>query len=226
MVLLGDIHGDFQEIYYFSKRNETQEPINLIQVGDFGAGFKSSFIDDMEYLNTELANSNVTLYAIRGNHDDPKFFNGEYNWSNIKLLPDYTVLEIEGKRILLVGGAISIDRLQRTENVSWWKDEVFNFDSEKLSEFRNIDTVITHSAPHFVFPQTFNSLVLSFASYDSKLIQDLTDERNRFNEMYNILNENNKIKHWFYGHFHTTRSERYEDTMFHVLGVNFFTTYE
>jgi predicted phosphodiesterase len=222
MVLLGDIHGDFQTIVNFARANETLEPINLIQVGDFGAGFHSEFLEDMVYLNDELKSFNVTLYVIRGNHDDPKYFNGDYTWSNLKFLSDYTVLVLEGKRILLVGGAISIDRLSRTENKSWWRDEGFILNSDKLSEYEGIDIVVTHSAPHFVFPQTFNSLVLSFAQYDSKLIDDLNDERGRFNEMYRILSEKNKIKHWFYGHFHTTKFEQYEETKFNVLGINYF----
>lgn len=222
MILLGDIHGDFQTVVHFARKNEGLDPLYLIQVGDFGAGFHSTFVEDMEYMNEELKNNNVTLYVIRGNHDDPKFFNGEYEWSNLKLLKDYTVLTIEGKRILLVGGAISIDRIQRRENVSWWKDEVFDFKPELLEAYEGIDVVITHSSPNFVFPQTFNNLVMSFAAYDDKLIDDLTAERERFNEMYEILIKKNKIKDWFYGHFHTTRSEVYENTRFSVLGINHF----
>ena len=87
----------------------------MIQVGDFGAGFRKDFLDDMLYLNDVLNEYNVTLYVIRGNHDDPKFFNGNHNWGNLKLLKDYTVLDLEGKKILLIGGAISIDRGNRIE---------------------------------------------------------------------------------------------------------------
>jgi predicted phosphodiesterase len=222
MILLGDIHGDFQAIVNFARKKDTSEPSYLIQVGDFGAGFNSEFLIDMDYLNQELANANITLYVIRGNHDDPKYFNGEHEWSNLKLLKDYSILVIEAKRILLVGGAISIDRLHRKENVSWWRDETFNFNRELLETFENIDVVITHSSPNFVYPQTFNHLVMSFAAYDPNLLNDLTFERERFNEMYEILIKKNNIKHWFYGHFHTTRSETYENTNFKVLGINHF----
>ena len=222
MILLGDIHGDFATIVNFARKNEGLEPLYLIQVGDFGAGFHSDFLLDMEYLNEELSAHNVTLYVIRGNHDDPKFFTGEYEWSNLKLLKDYTVLTLEGKRILLVGGAISIDRLHRTEGKSWWSGEVFNFNPELLETFEGIDVVITHSSPNFVFPKTFNNLVMSYAVYDMNLIDDLTQERERFNQMYEILIKKNKIKEWFYGHFHTTKSEVYENTRFNVLGINHF----
>lgn len=222
MYLLGDIHGDFNEIAYFAQKNTEKEPTTLIQVGDFGAGFHRDFLLDMEHLNNTLAEFNITLYAIRGNHDDPKFFDGTHNWTNIKLLPDYTVMVIEGKRILFIGGATSIDRLQRTPDKTWWDGEVFNLDVDKLSEYENIDVVVTHTAPRFAFPIGFNSLVMSFAAYDSKLINDLTNERNALAVAYDTLKQKNKIKKWFYGHFHSTETTYYEDTNFHLLGINQF----
>jgi predicted phosphodiesterase len=226
MILLGDIHGNFQTIVNFARKHKSDEPKYLVQVGDFGVGFNSEFIYDMEYLNEELRNSNITLYVIRGNHDNPNFFNGEYEWSNLKLLKDYTVMVIEGKRLLLIGGAISIDRLARKEGVSWWKDETLKFDKELLESLEGIDVVVTHSAPNFTFPQTFNHLVMSFAAYDANLLNDLTLERELFSEMYKILSKKNNIKDWFYGHFHRTTSETYDNTRFNLLGIDHFFNYE
>ena len=220
MILLGDIHGNFQCIVNFCYKNELKEPLTLIQVGDFGAGFSSEFVIDMEHLNDTLSEYNVTLYAIRGNHDDPHYFNGEYEWSNIKLLKDYTVLVLEGKKILFVGGAISIDRLQRTENRSWWRGEEFVFDPDRLAEYEGIDIVVTHNAPWFAYPSNFNNLVMSFAAYDLTLLDDLTRERGSLTEMFNILKEKNNIKHWFYGHFHATKVEIHNDINFNLLGIN------
>lgn len=221
MYLLGDIHGDFNVISYFAQDNANKDPKTLIQVGDFGAGFRKHFLDDMDYLNNILSEFNVTLYVIRGNHDDPKFFNGEYNWSNIKLLPDYTVLFIEGRRILFIGGATSIDRLQRIPTVSWWEDEPFNLDVDKLSTYEDIDMVITHTSPKFAHPIGFNNLVMTYAKMDLKLLNDLTNEREALSITYQTLIEKNKITKWFYGHFHDTEITRYENTDFHLLGINF-----
>jgi UDP-2,3-diacylglucosamine pyrophosphatase LpxH len=67
----------------------------------------------LEDLNEQLKKKNITMYAIRGNHDNPAFFKGDHILSNLKLLPDYTVLDLEGKKILLVGGAVSVDRVPR-----------------------------------------------------------------------------------------------------------------
>ena len=226
MHFLGDIHGDFYVIEKFCRKNEEKKHINLIQIGDFGAGFgaNSDFIQVMDYLNTILAEFNVTLYVMRGNHDDPQYFDGGYNfWSNLKFMKDYSVLELEGKRVLLFGGAISIDRLARTEGVSYWKDEVYVLDEEKLKTIYNIDIVVTHNSPHFCQPRGFNNLVYSFASGDPDLLGDLTYERNLLTQTYALLKKNgNPMSKWFYGHFHHNHTEMYEDTEFNLLTINKF----
>jgi hypothetical protein len=45
-------------------------------------------------------------------------------------------------------------------------------------------------------------------------------ERLLLTEMYNILNKNNYIEDWFYGHFHQNQFTNYETTLFHMLGIN------
>jgi DNA repair exonuclease SbcCD nuclease subunit len=232
MHFLGDIHGDFYCIEKFCRKNGEKKKINLIQIGDFGAGFDfgvpGEFIIKMDYLNSILAEYNITLYVLRGNHDDPQYFTGTYEnyWSNLKLMPDYSVLEIEGKRVLLVGGAISIDRLGRTEGVSWWPDEVFVLDEEKLKMIKNIDLVATHTSPKFCHPTEFNNLVFSFAGYDPTLLSELTSERELITRMYHILKENgNPMEKWFYGHFHAEKHKTYDDTQFNLLSINQYYEY-
>ena len=98
---------------------------------------------------------------------------------------------------------------------------MFNLDVEKLSKFEGIDMVITHTAPKFAYPIGFNDLVMSFAYLDPKLINDLTNERDAISTAYEILIKNNKITKWFYGHFHRTETTYYENTDFHLLGIDY-----
>ena len=229
MYFLADIHGDFYVIEKFCRKNEEKKPITVIQIGDFGAGFSArhNFISDMDYLNQILAEYNVTLYVIRGNHDDPQYFDGSYNfWSNLKLMADYSVIEVEGKRILLIGGAISIDRLHRVEGRSYWKDEVYKLDEGSLMLKKNIDIVATHTAPSFAYPTKFNSLVYSFADGDPTLLTELTQERVLLDRTYELLKANeNPMVEWFYGHFHTNHITEYENTTFRLLDINRFHEY-
>jgi predicted phosphodiesterase len=232
MHILGDIHGDFYVIERFCRKNDKKNKLNLIQVGDFGAGFDTKnpgeFLSDMDYLNKLLIEYNITLYVIRGNHDDPKYFTGYYEnyWSNLKLMSDYSVIEIEGKRVLLVGGAISIDRLARDEGTDWWSNEVFVLDEEKLKTIYNIDLVVTHTAPNFCHPVEFNKLVYYYAENDLTLLDDLLHERELVTRMYDILNQNgNYIEAWYYGHFHAEKHFKHQNTKFNLLSVNQYNEY-
>lgn len=224
MVFLGDIHGNFNVLLYYALENKNKDLLNIIQVGDFGAGFNNYFESNMNYLNQTFKESNVNLYVIRGNHDNPKYFNGKYNWSNIRLLKDYTILNIENKRILLVGGAISIDRKQRTNGLDWWEEEIFNLNKDKLTNMVDIDIVVTHSSPDFTYPKGINDLVKYYIKFDHLLAQELPNERSKITEMYNILKEKNNITDWLYGHFHSENEEIIDNTKFTLLGINQFKT--
>ncbi len=233
-IVIGDTHGNHKLIVHRIKSLKLRD-FNMFHVGDFGVGFEKDINDDilqLKALNKELVKANCYLNVIRGNHDDPKFFTGEYDLSNLKMLPDYSVVEIGDEKILMVGGAISIDRVDRKRKMlfnelksidhpTYWYDEAFNLDENKLKEFRGIDYVITHSSPQFVFPLTKTGFD-NYIALDPKLIDDLNKERLDLEIMYNILSENNKIKKYFYGHFHKQNSEYYNDTNFVCLKIDEF----
>ena len=198
----------------------------IIQVGDFGAGFKKRerFDEDMHDINKQLVKNNNRLLVIRGNHDDPAYFDGTYNFSNIEFLKDYTVRNIEGRNYLFVGGAISIDRIIRKSGVEYWPDEKFVLDLDKINAIdENIDVVIAHSSPSFCQPVHFNELVWWYVAQDPSLHNELLQERKDFEEMYNALKENgHTLEYWFNGHFHFNAEELIQDTNFILLTINQF----
>ena len=221
--ILGDIHGDFQKLYM---KAMAVTDTTIIQVGDFGAGFKKRerFDEDMHDINKQLVKNNNRLLVIRGNHDDPAYFDGTYNFSNIEFLKDYTVRNIEGRNYLFVGGAISIDRIIRKSGVEYWPDEKFVLDLDKINAIdENIDVVIAHSSPSFCQPVHFNELVWWYVAQDPSLHNELLQERKDFEEMYNALKENgHTLEYWFNGHFHFNAEELIQDTNFILLTINQF----
>jgi DNA repair exonuclease SbcCD nuclease subunit len=194
----------------------------------------------LEDYNPLLQKNNVHIWAIRGNHDyKPHFDNDPFQLSNIHLVPDYTVLELCDKRILCIGGAVSVDRKWRYtfkqklgifENQtlgkeSWWHDEVFVLDRDKLSEMRNIDIVVTHTAPHYCEPDNtfgFGPFVESIVreTADNELKADLLDERQSMTEAFNILKLNNNITHAYYGHFHKSDVMNFDGIKHRLLNIN------
>lgn len=242
MILLGDIHGNFNYLKH-EITSKNIENCEIFCVGDFGVGFSKVKGDKLELdlLNDRvLKDRNIILNTIRGNHDAPHYFDiewqnlNDFKFTNINLLPDYSTRVVDDKKILLVGGAHSIDRMDRIHEDSiqssygsskrtWWKDEIFNLDVPLLETFRDIDIVITHTAPVMVFPDNrfgLGPVVESYAKYDPNLITDLINERNNVSKMLEILMKNNDIKRWYYGHFHDSKTEYYENVKFKLLNIN------
>tara|TARA_R110000803_G_scaffold4416_6_gene14880 strand:- start:218 stop:955 length:738 start_codon:yes stop_codon:yes gene_type:complete len=220
-------------------RDRDYRDCDMIHVGDFGVGFNGydKEVENLKKLDEWLGERNLTLHVFRGNHDNPEYFDGSHIYNNLKLHPDYTVLNIDGKNILGVGGAISIDRVPRrrsnllelrynshSERRHHWSSEKFNLDIEKLRKFRGIDVVVTHTTPDFCYPQNdgvnWPPIIRQFMGDDENLVNDLTLERRQLTEMYQILNENNMITHWYYGHFHDSEVSIVGYTEFRLLNIN------
>lgn len=223
IILVGDIHGEFNKLRHDIKRFE-HENAYIIQVGDFGVGFhKPNYYKNEAFprLNETLVNQNCHLYVIRGNHDDPSWFrttNNPFDFSNITLLQDYSELELLGKSILLVGGAVSVDRRFRTENKSWWSDETFNLKLEDHFPYkdRQYDLVITHTRPGVCGSFKGFDNIKHWCDQDYDLKNDLIEEQQCLDYLY----ERTKPKHWIYGHFHEHFTMTYEQTEFRCLNID------
>lgn len=214
VIIIGDIHRNFRHIKEQIEKSSLQNS-TLIQVGDFGIGYKPSIdMDILNDLNNFLEKNNCLLYVIRGNHDDPHYFDGTYHYSNLKLMKDYSTEIIENKKYLFCGGATSIDRvslkkrMQLTEKLGiiepiYWEAESFVYDEEKLKDLHDIDIVITHTAPEWCYPHRIGSYFEESFKEDSNLKENLMHERSSVSKLFNKLKENNNpVELHFYGHFH------------------------
>lgn len=232
LLFLGDIHGNFKLIKHYVKSYDITNA-DIIQVGDFGVGFKKfdRDLEELKRVNDAIAVNDVTVYAIRGNHDyKPYFDNDPFNLTNIKLVKDYSVLNLSSKKILLMGGAISVDRVERIEEYrsgrykykSWWGDESFELEIDKLKNVKDVDIVVTHSAPEFCHPintEGFGFFVNSKAKNDEYLKTDLLTERKLITDAFDIIQENNNITHHYYGHFHTSNKIEIDGVNHRLLNI-------
>ena len=235
---IGDTHGDHKGIMMKIAKYKITDSV-FIHVGDFGIGFIEEHKDlhNLNVLNEHFVEANNMLYVIRGNHDNPKFFDGYYQLSNVKLMPDYSVIELNGNKILLVGGAISIDRKQRLSRMQtdasygrktelFWHDERFILKKEISDKLRDIKYVVSHTSPKFAYPNNlmygYSEIVHEFAAKDSSLYNDLDNERDEITKLYDSLVANNKIENWIYGHFHSSKLEEHFCTKFTLLSIDEF----
>lgn len=118
--VIGDIHGCFNDILATLKRYDMKN-VSILVAGDCGFGFTS--VDGDKFATSKLRKyaekNNVTVYFLRGNHDNPQYFKeGFSNGKRLLCIPDYTVIisnpkGIERFKVLCIGGATSIDRSVR-----------------------------------------------------------------------------------------------------------------
>ena len=238
VIVIGDLHGEFSLLYYKIKSLEIENSI-IIVAGDCGFGFekKQYYIDVYNSFKKYLIEKNVTVLFIRGNHDDPDYFNNEIiNFEHWITIPDYSVISLlydnKTYNILCVGGAISVDRIYRIPNddesnvkyrkykKTYWDNEKPIYNPDIIDEITQdgivIDTVITHTSPNFAPLHTKNGLS-GYLILDPLFFDDLENERETITKIYNHLINSNKhnVKLWIYGHFHKHDNYMCEN------GVNF-----
>lgn len=230
MIFVGDIHGNFRK-FLSDLKNNSYKDTTLLQVGDFGVGFRSL---DQEYaliepINALLKENNNILYVFRGNHDNPDYFeNCPFDFSNIKFLKDFSIISIENKNILTLGGAISIDRMTRKQGITYWKGEEIPYIipdiKDIVPEGMLVDIVCTHSCPSFVWPTEINEVVKNFMKIDKPLEHELINERKRLDLFYNKILDYNGYppKLWIYGHMHKTITTQVDSCKFQCCGIDYF----
>lgn len=236
ILVVGDTHGNW-DVIPNKIRDYELDNCAVIIAGDFGIGFDSMIQEKkrLSWLTKRMKHSNSVVYAVRGNHDNPEYFTGKFDNDNVNLVSDYTILNINGLNILCVGGAYSIDRTARRsywhpkENSkksdtiainNYWSTEPFIYDHDKIMSMKNIHIVVTHTAPQ-ICPPYIKTGLNSWIEKDKNIEQDCRIERAQVFQMYdNLVNNGNKITHWFYGHFHNHYKTPYNSTDFIGLDIN------
>lgn len=242
---IGDIHGNFNIFIKYVKHMKLDKSIFIV-CGDCGFGFMSREGHKIELLkiNKLLKKHDSYVLCVRGNHDDPRYFNSEnrFQLERIICIPDYSVLSIEEFNILCVGGAISLDRylrkmdywkyrrniLKYDPNVNiksipkrYWKNEKPVYDYDKLKKIKlNISCIISHTVPSFAYPYWKKNLV-DFLEYDPLLIHDVIEEREVMDKIFKYLkiHQKDSLKKWYYGHFHENHRKIIEGVEFNLLDI-------
>lgn len=233
IVTVGDIHGDVQELGFRIKERYKIRNSLIFLCGDLALGFEKENYHITEYtkLNNIAKNTNNLIIGIRGNHDNPAWFENSWGeFSNIIFVPDYTVIESKYKRILCIGGAVSIDRsgipmqvVPRILGYDYWEEEIPVYDEQKLKAAGYVDIVLSHTAPAFCEFHTKDNLSI-WIKHDKNLEADMNLERKVFSDIFDFLQSNNiKIDYWCYGHFHKAIPQDYFNVKFRMLAeLEFF----
>lgn len=232
----GDIHGEFKTLIYNLKRLGVENSV-VILAGDCGIGFEREGYYHQLYnsISKSLDKSNNILLCVRGNHDDPTYFDGvKIDFERMKCVPDYSVVHVAGHKVLCIGGAISIDRMPRLSEMAiahirghkprpiYWENESVFFDDVALSKISNqkIDIVITHTCPSHCCIVKMPDID-SFLASDEDLKNDLRAEKMTMDRIYQrLLDDNHPLQAWYYGHFHLSQTEFINNIKFCLLNID------
>ena len=230
VIVCGDIHGDFGLLVdKLCVRYGCRDTL-LIVAGDCGFGFEKTGHYQAVYtkLARKLRKANNWIAFVRGNHDDPSYFEEKkIDFERWRTVPDYSVIRANGHNILCVGGAVSIDRAMRIpkntkEKPIFWADEAPVFRPDEIQSIPpdiKIDTVVTHTAPSSCEISSQDG-ILTWADNDSSLLKDCTQERRTMDMVKAFLeNQGHHPQDWFYGHFHQSWTGNIDDTQFHMLDI-------
>ena len=205
--LKGDIHGNLFEIIDFINRFNLGKNDNIIILGDCGIAWRKDKKDLAQ--NIKLWNecgNEVKLYFIDGNHENFNILNSlpiENNMGkiadNIYHLRRGQVYEFENKKILVCGGADSIDKYRRIENFTWWKEEAISQETIDDIPEGHYDYVLTHCCPRSIFEK--NRIYLSTLQFlDENKINHSSED------MLEQLKNKITFDHWFFAHYHINRN--------------------
>lgn len=200
----GDTHQNINikklTIDFFPEQKFMTKNDYVIICGDFGCVWNGSNSD--KYWQRWFDNKNFTTLFVDGNHENFNLIKqypiSEWNGGKVQFITPSIIhlmrgeiYNINGYSFFAMGGASSHDIEFRTENVSWWKDELPN-DQEYENAFKNLEK--HNNKIDFIISHCCSDNVQNMIN--SNYVHD------KLTNFFRIIDETVEFKKWFFGHYH------------------------
>ena len=194
-LICGDIHNKFG---YLNTLINRKNPDLIICCGDFGYWPNADWAAPLS--NIKL-NEYQKLLWCDGNHEDHWALRDRVTDElepNIIYMPRGSTCKLpDGRNILFMGGADSIDKEHRIRGNTWFPEEVIHQSDMMDLPDKKIDIFVTHTCP--------NELVLDLVKfYPEKTFEP---SNHALSELWKIY----KPDLWFFGHWHHYKEGRLID---------------
>lgn len=203
--ITGDTHREFYRLHDIEKNNM------LIILGDTGINY---YLDERDNkLKEQLNCYNIKLFCIQGNHEERPdnistykeidMFGGkvfiEEEYPNLIFAKNGELYDIDNKKVLVIGGAYSVDKNYRIiYGYPWFKDEQLS--KEEMNNILNkykgqhIDIVLSHTCPLKYEPtEVFMKCI------------DQSDVDKSMEKFLDRVEESINYDKWYCGHYHTEK---------------------
>jgi len=208
IILIGDTHS-LKLVNLFEKKiPEDFQDCVFLHCGDAGEGFHHPIKERhlIRKLYEYMTKINSYLIICRGNHSNPIFFH-QNHWANrefgerVYFSPDYSIYDINDKRIQIIGGGISIDRSERIIGKSWWENEEVVFEPERIEK---VDILMTHIGPTNcgLSKAETNSMVMHYHGVEAMQGGDLLGELIHEMELVQHMSDLSECQSHYFGHYH------------------------
>ena len=158
---------------------------------------------------------NTKIYWCDGNHEDHWDLVGERNYMkapcnmmpNVYYMKRGSVLQLpDGRNVLFIGGADSIDKDARMLGVDWFPEELISYkDVENLPDI-DVDIVISHTCPIEIYEEVIRRSHISRRPDPSA-------------HALSYVLDKYKPNLWYFGHFHTFLEGRLRNTKWYCLNT-------
>ena len=202
--ITGDTHREFYRLHNIEKNKNNM----LIILGDTGINY---YLDERDKTLKEQLNSyNIKLFCVQGNHEErPEnistykeidMFGGkvfiEEAYPNLIFAKNGELYDIDNKKVLVIGGAYSVDKNYRIiYRYPWFKDEQLS--KKEMDNILNkykghhIDIVLSHTCPLKYEPTEVFMKGIDQSNVD-KSMEKFLDK----------LEESIDYDKWYCGHYH------------------------
>ncbi len=210
--ITGDTHGNFQRIKEFCQEQQTTTNDYLIILGDAGINY---FGTPDNKLKEELTKLPITFLCVYGNHEERpeniktyqeiNLFDGimyqEKNYPNLLFFKDSEIYTILNKKVLVIGGAFSVNKdLMIERGYKWFKDEQPSelIKKQTLNNLQEnnyqVDYILSHTCPYKYLP---------YEMFYVGVNQDKVDQSTE--KFLDLIEELTDYHKWYCGHFHTDK---------------------
>jgi len=155
----GDIHGNTDHAEWLFEVAVENDCSHIIACGDFGYWVHIS--SGQKFVNriAKLAETNnIHFLWVDGNHENHDILNDllakhgdsepiptPNEW--VKWIPRGCRFRIGDTNLMGYGGAWSVDWMDRTEGLSWWRGELIDPEHIAQVDDEPVDILVTHEAP-------------------------------------------------------------------------------
>lgn len=215
IVLAGDWHADAAHAVRVIDAAADAGAIGVAQVGDFG--YWPRHPQGREFLVKVAARCverGVSVWFADGNHEDHSRLDhrAEHPVSvapSVWWMPRGTVMEWGRRRVLFMGGAVSVDQPRRVAGIDWFPEEApTSAQIERALAAGSVDVVVAHEG----LPDT--PLV---SSYQSHIPPEIVAHADRVRQAMGEIADALRPAIWAHGHWHHRMTAQRSDTVAECL---------